>query len=123
MRKKLLRNRFRVVLIGISLLMVAFAGSVQAQDIDIDKPIDAVWSQSDGIRPEIFYSQRQSGKWSEPVMLSDDYFDNMYPVIDQDSSGRKWLFWTAYDSQRMEIRYTTGQDGVWEDSEIGRAHV
>lgn len=116
MRTKLLRIDVITVLIGFSLFIAAFCVSAQASENDTGREIDAVWSQSDGIRPEIFYSHKVSGIWTEPVMITDDYHDNMYPVIDSDSSGRKWLFWTAYDNRRMEIHYTTGQDGQWSET-------
>jgi hypothetical protein len=78
--------------------------------------IDVVWSQSDGIRPEIFFTSSTGGSWSEPVMLSDDYYDNLHPVIDRDSQGTRWVFWRAYDNQKTEIRYTTGSSGNWEET-------
>ncbi len=117
MRKKMLKNQFKTLMTGTALLAALIAVSVQAQDNSSSREIDAVWTQSDGIRPEIFYSHARSGIWSEPFMITDDYYDNMYPVIDQDSSGKKWLFWSAYDNQRMDIRYTTGKDGKWTDAE------
>lgn len=116
MRNKLLKIRFKALLLGVGLLVPTITAVAHAQENSSPKEIDAVWTQSDGIRPEIFYSQNVSGVWSEPVMVTDDYYDNMYPVIDQDSKGKKWLFWTAYDNQLMDIRYTTGQDGEWADS-------
>lgn len=85
---------------------------------DITTEVDVVWSYSDGVKMEIYYSQRENGTWKEPVMVTDDHYDNMYPVIDRDSSGRRWLFWTAYDRGTTEIHYTTGKEGEWQSSEI-----
>ncbi len=116
MRNKLFKNQFKILLTGVGIIVAMISMGVQAKDNSTHKEIDAVWTQSDGIRPEIFYSHYISGVWSEPVMITDDYYDNMYPVIDQDSTGKKWLFWTAYDDQRMDIRYTTGKDDKWADS-------
>lgn len=48
-------------------------------------------------------------------MITDDRFDNLHPVLDRDSQGRLWLVWSAYDNQRMELRYASGKDGVWQD--------
>ena len=115
-------NRYALhTLIGVTTTCVVFIllatiGSGFAQESDPLKEIDVVWSQSDGIRPEIFYTSRAAGNWSEPEMVTDDYYDNMHPVIDRDSNGVRWLFWSAYDSQRTEIRYTSGSSGEWQGS-------
>ncbi|MGI9569617.1 MAG: hypothetical protein ACR2PH_07760, partial [Desulfobulbia bacterium] len=85
---------------------------------EIDNDIDVVWSSSDGLKMEIYYSQRKDGVWQEPVRITDDHYDNMYPVIDRDSSGNRWIFWTAYDSGRMDIHYTSGDGEEWQTSEL-----
>lgn len=97
-----------MVMMSIGSLPAHSEVSIQRQEIDV------VWSKSDGIRPEIFYTTFTGSDWSEPVMVTDDYFDNMHPVIDRDSSGTRWLFWSAYDSGKSEIRYTKGNDDDWE---------
>ncbi len=66
---------------------------------------------------EVFYAQRKDGVWLDPVQISDDYYDNMYPVIDRDSSGRRWIFWTAYDNDTMELHFTAGLEGDWQPRE------
>ncbi len=85
---------------------------------DMKNDIDVVWSSSDGLKMEIYYSQRKDGVWQEPVRITDNHYDNMYPVIDRDSSGKRWIFWTAYDSGRMEIHYTSGDGEEWQTSEL-----
>ncbi len=101
------------------LAVLALAGAVNgfAEAVPVEKDIDIVWTKSDGIRPEIFYTSKVAGGWSEPVMVTDDYYDNMHPVIDRDSGDTRWLFWTAYDNNRTEIRYATGSAGEWESSQ------
>lgn len=98
---------------GIATVLPAIA-SVEVKELSND--IDVVWSSSDGLKMEIYYSQRKDGVWQEPVRVTDDYYDNMYPVIDRDSKGNRWIFWTAYDSGRMEIHYTTGDGSEWQNS-------
>jgi len=97
--------------------MLIFAGTVSAGDRLIESDIDVVWSSSDGLKMEIFYAQRQDGAWLEPVQISDDHQDNIYPVIDRDSSGRRWIFWSAYQNNTMELHYTSGRDQDWQPPE------
>lgn len=101
-----------------STLLVQNTSFASMELADLAKEVDVVWSSSDGVKMEIYYSQREGGVWKEPVMVTDDHYDNMYPVIDRDSSGRRWLFWTAYDRGTTEIHYTTGEGGEWQPSEI-----
>ncbi len=116
MKKRTLYTCRGLTLFCAAALVMVAAGASFATTVPEQPEIDVVWSQSDGIRPEIFYTSRTEGSWSEPLMVTDDYYDNMHPVIDQDSRGTRWLFFTAYDNQRTEIRYTTGSAGVWEKS-------
>ena len=85
---------------------------------ELNNDIDVVWSSSDGLKMEIYYTQRKNGVWLEPVRITDDHYDNMYPAIDRDSSGKRWIFWTAYDSGRMEIHYTSGDGEDWQTNEL-----
>jgi len=89
----------------------AFAASAETREVDV------VWSTSDGSRTEIFYTNQLDGKWSEPTQITDDYYDNMYPVVDRDQSGSPWVFWTAYSGGSMELRYAIAENGAWQDSE------
>ncbi len=95
---------------------VSISGSTEKHAVQED--IDVVWSSSDGLKMEIYYSQRQHDFWSEPVRVTDDHYDNVYPVVDRDSSGKRWIFWSAYDNGRMELHYTTGRGEEWQDSEV-----
>ena len=107
------------LLILISFLIVGWPvvyGNAAEREIAPD--IDVVWSSSDGLKMEIFYAQRKEGTWHEPVQISDDQYDNMYPVIDRDSSGRRLVFWTAYQNNVMELHYTTGRDSDWQQAEV-----
>ena len=105
-RKSLSRNFFS------ALFMVLFAcSSLYA----VEKEADAVWIESDGLRHEVFYSTFTAGSWSEPVQVTDDYFDNLYPVIDRDRQGKKWLFWTASDNGKLSLHYATSDDAVWSE--------
>lgn len=100
----------------LSLVMLERGSAVSAEEAAPVIEIDAVWTEFDGIRHEIFHASRQAGRWSDPEMVTDDYFDNQLPVIDRDSHGRAWLAWTAYDRQMTEIRFTSGSAGDWQNS-------
>jgi len=108
-------HRLGVVML-VTLLSAGWLSGAVVQPLN-EREIDVVWSTSDGQRQEIYYTNRKEGSWTEPVRITDDYYDNMYPVIDKDSSGRRWVFWTAYNNGTMELRYTTGENGTWSESE------
>lgn len=107
-----------IILVVTALLINAglALGTVEQKILNSD--IDVVWSSSDGMRMEIFYSQRKNGVWLDPIKVTDDHFDNMYPVIDRDSDGTRWIFWTAYENGKMELHYTTGEGDEWQNSEV-----
>lgn len=75
--------------------------------------IEIAWTESDGLRHEIFSSSYISGSWEEPVMITDDNADNLHPSIDIDANGIKWAVWTAIENSTFEIRYSTFTDGEW----------
>lgn len=103
---------FVVIFFSCALIIADTTTDPPSQDIDI------VWSSSDGLKMQIYYTRLIDGAWLEPVQVTDDLYDNTYPVIDRDSSGRRWLFWTAYDNGAMEIHYATGQDDEWQTAEV-----
>jgi hypothetical protein len=77
---------------------------------------DLVWIENDGMRYEVFASSLAAGRWSEPVRVSDDHFNNLHPVVDRESNGRRWLLWTAVDEREYLIRYSTRQGGQWSEA-------
>lgn len=107
----------KYIVLFCSFILFHLPGTVESAGQEIEPDIDVVWSSSAGSKMEVFYAQRKDGVWLDPVQVSDDYYDNMYPVIDRDSSGRRWIFWTAYDNKTMELRYTAGQEEDWQASE------
>lgn len=111
----LIRILVPALLLNVSLFSGTLFGTV-VQPFN-EREVDVVWSTSDGQRMEIFYTHKKEGLWTEPVRITDDYYDNMYPVIDRDSTGKRWVFWTAYNNGSMELRYTTGESNEWQDSE------
>lgn len=78
-----------------------------------DRTMELIWSESDGLRHEIFTSSYQSGAWGEAVMITDDNADNLNPSIDVDSKGVKWAVWSAVEGDEVEIRYSVYEDGKW----------
>jgi len=65
---------------------------------------DLVWTQSDGLRNEIFISSYAKREWSVPVQLTDDNANNLHPAVDTDANGIQWLAWTAVDDGTYSIR-------------------
>lgn len=82
-----------------------------------EKSIQAelIWSESDGLRQEIFTSSFRAGTWSEPVKITDDNAGNMHPTIDVGVDGRKWVAWTAIEETGYEIRYNIYEQGEWQE--------
>ncbi|WP_417916296.1 hypothetical protein [Candidatus Electronema sp. JC] len=74
---------------------------------------ELVWSQSDGLRQEIYHSARTAAGWSEPEQLTDNNANNLHPafVIAPDSS--RWIFWSAVNPDGISIEYTVGKAGRW----------
>ncbi|MCI5142854.1 MAG: hypothetical protein D3909_14230 [Candidatus Electrothrix sp. ATG1] len=78
---------------------------------------DLVWSQSDGLRHEIFFSKQQNGEWSDPVKITDNNADNLHPVLDIATDGTKWIFWSAIRPNGISIEYASFQKEKEEWSE------
>jgi len=78
---------------------------------------DLVWTQSDGLREEIFLSTFAKGKWSAPVQLTDDNAQNLHPAVDTDASGTQWVAWTAIDDGTYSICVMSIKKGM-EKSEV-----
>ena len=108
--------KYTAALILLLFTIVPAIGSVEKPELNND--IDVVWASSDGQRTEIFYSQRKEGVWQEPIQVTDNHYNNIYPVVDRDSNGTRWIFWTAHDNGRTEIHYATGDGLEWQSSEI-----
>ncbi len=73
---------------------------------------DLVWSQSDGLRHEIYYSSFQDA-WDAPQKLTDNNANNLHPVLDRTPDGTRWVFWSAVRPNGISIEYALGKDGTW----------
>ncbi|XCN74677.1 MAG: hypothetical protein Q3M24_08040 [Candidatus Electrothrix aestuarii] len=76
---------------------------------------DLVWSQSDGLRYEIFTSTKTSGKWSTPVQITDNNANNLHPVLDIGINGTKWLFWSAVRPNGISVQYAVFKNKEWSE--------
>ncbi len=65
---------------------------------------DLVWSQSDGLREEIFFSSYKDGEWKTACQVTDDNADNLHPSIDQTSDATRWIAWTAVEDGVYSIQ-------------------
>lgn len=79
---------------------------------------ELVWSESDGLRHEIYASNYHAGQWSEPYQITDDNADNLHPAVDTDADGRKWVVWTAIEETGYEIKYTIFEHGEWREPKV-----
>ena len=96
--------------------MFSFLGDIQtATSAEAGGHKDMVWSASDGMRREIFFSSRQNGVWTQPVQITDDHADNISPSIDTTPDGTKYIVWTALDESGQHVRYATSSGSGWSD--------
>lgn len=76
---------------------------------------DLVWSQSDGLRYELFSSSKKGDDWTAPVKVTDNNANNLHPVLDIGADGTKWLFWSAVRPDGISIEYSVFQGDEWSD--------
>jgi hypothetical protein len=74
---------------------------------------DLVWSQSDGLRHEIFTSSYQGTEWTTPIKITDNNANNLHPVLEKGSNGEKWLFWSAVRPNGISIEYAVFENNEW----------
>jgi hypothetical protein len=93
-------------------LFLCTAGPVQAS---AGRSKDLVWSQSDGLRHEIYYSSLAQGQetWEAPQKLTDNNANNLHPVLDRAPDGSRWVFWSAIRPDGISLEYTVGKEGAW----------
>ena len=76
---------------------------------------DVVWSQSDGLRHEIFSSTQKNSAWTTPVKVTDNNANNFHPVLEIGSNGTKWLFWSAVRSNGISVEYAVMKNNAWSE--------
>ncbi|MCI5157237.1 MAG: hypothetical protein D3906_02160 [Candidatus Electrothrix sp. AUS1_2] len=76
---------------------------------------DLVWSQSDGLRYEIFSSTKTNGEWSPPVQVTNNNANNLHPVLDVGTDGTKWLFWSAVRPAGISVQYAVFTNNAWSE--------
>ncbi|CAK8723458.1 Glycosyl hydrolases family 43 [Candidatus Electrothrix laxa] len=76
---------------------------------------DLVWSQSDGLRHEIFSSTQKDGEWTTPAKVTDNNANNLHPVLCVGSDGTKWFFWSAVRSSGISVEYAVMQNNAWSE--------
>ncbi|MCI5165870.1 MAG: hypothetical protein D3903_07200 [Candidatus Electrothrix sp. GM3_4] len=76
---------------------------------------DLVWSQSDGLRHEIFSSTQKDGEWTTPVKITDNNANNLHPVLEIGTNGAKWLFWSAVRPNGISVQYAVFQNNEWNE--------
>ncbi len=76
---------------------------------------DLAWSQSDGLRHEIFSSTQKDGEWTPPVKITDNNANNLHPVLEIGTNGTKWLFWSAVRPNGISVQYAIFQNNEWSE--------
>ncbi|MBM9538005.1 hypothetical protein [Desulfobulbus alkaliphilus] len=104
---------------GLICLLLASTGWTE----EVDKPEtvwsasrDLIWSASDGLRREIFFSSLINQKWTEPFQVTYDNADNLTPSIDRTSRGMRYAVWAAVDQTGHIIRYAVSEKGGWSEA-------
>ena len=78
---------------------------------------ELVWSQSDGLRYEIFSSSCREKTWTAPAKITDNNANNLHPVIDVAPDGTKWFFWSAVRPNGISVEYATSKGNEWSEPE------
>jgi hypothetical protein len=76
---------------------------------------ELVWSQSDGLRHEIYHSSSQDGVWAAPEKLTNDNANKLHPAFAIAPDSSRWIFWSAVNPDSISISYIVGQDGKWSE--------
>jgi hypothetical protein len=93
--------------IFLGLAALSFFAASPAQGTEL------VWSQSDGLRHEIYHSVRNKGIWELPQKLTDNNANNLHPAFVITPDGSRWIFWSAVNPDGITIEYTAGKEGRW----------
>jgi hypothetical protein len=76
---------------------------------------EIVWSQSDGLRYEIYHSATTEGTWEQPEKLTDNNANNRHPAFAIAPDGTRWIFWSAIRPDGISIQYLVGNGGEWSE--------
>jgi hypothetical protein len=102
----------------IALSMLLLSGLLAAPRDNADAAAvqkELIWSQSDGLRYEIYASSLKSGAWTNPVKVTDDNANNLHPALAVAPDGTGWAFWSAVNPDGISIKYAVAKDGKWSD--------
>ncbi len=93
------------------LTLLLVAPSVRAAE---NAPLEElVWSQSDGLRQEIYHSARTAEGWSLPEQLTNNNANNLHPAFVIAPDGSRWIFWSAVNPDGIGIEYIVRREGRW----------
>lgn len=112
MQKKLNRRTVQLIVFFIFSLNLPCLGEMEKAAV-IQQ--DLVWSQSDGLRHEIFSSTKKDGEWTTPVKVTDNNANNLHPVLEIGSNGTKWLFWSAVRPNGISVQYAIFKNNEWSE--------
>ena len=90
-----------------SVLLVAAPCMATEQEI--------VWSQTDGLRYELYHSATAAGEWEQPEKLTDNNANNLHPAFVIAPDGTRWIFWSAVQPDGISIQYLVGKEGDWSE--------
>jgi hypothetical protein len=114
MRKKSNRHIVQIVVLSVFFLSFPCRGK-EEKAAAVQQ--DLVWSQSDGLRHEIFFSnqKQKDGEWTTPVKITDNNANNLHPVLETGTDGTKWLFWSAVRPGGISVQYAVMQNNAWSE--------
>jgi hypothetical protein len=94
---------------GMLTLSVLLTAPCQGAENVVQKEI--VWSQSDGLRYEIYHSSGKGDDWQAPQKLTNNNANNLHPDFVIAPNGTHWIFWSAVQPDGIAIEYLVGEDG------------
>lgn len=110
------RKVFIWLLLFLSIAIVHNGSAVVADDKTPGVTKDMVWSATDGLRQEIFFSSWKNNAWSTPVQVTNNNADNLAPCIDTAGDGKKYLVWLSVEGQSQEIQYAVFDGTQWSEA-------
>ena len=102
----------RCLLLAVCWLLFVFCSHVAAE-AELDNEVGSVamvWAQQGDVSLEVVYSTWHEGRWSEPLYLTNNRFDDVAPSIVDDAYGNRWVMWVEMSgSKSSSLRYRVYQ--------------
>lgn len=114
----MVKNNFFIRLFFFSsfLVTVIFPEMIFANDVkNCSHSIGIVWSDTDGVDEEIFFSSYENDHWAAPIQVSDNDVTDYLPVAVTGNDCRTWVVWSSPSAQGIFLYFRMFFKGSWSD--------